>query len=310
MLLRHLVNTWLRQAAQERLQEAVSEIAHGAAEAAPTEEPESAAEEVQAPVAAAFLFGSGVESGELVDLLEDAERRRFRTRIEHDGRLQDRRVLVVESGVGAEAAAQAAERVIRRHQPAWIVSAGFAGALQENVRRGHIVMPEVIADAAGEEWSVGLTMDAESAAASRRLHLGRLLSVDHVVRTPEERRKLGEHGAVACDMETAGVADVCRRRQTRFLAVRVISDALDDELPPEMQALLNQKTSAAKLGAAAGALFRRPSAVKDMWRLKEDAVKASDRLAKFLLGVLPQLSSEEKAATPREAVDEKRLSAE
>jgi adenosylhomocysteine nucleosidase len=292
MLLRHLVNTYLRQAAQERLQEAVSEIAHGAAESA-SQESEASAGEPPSPCAAALVFALGVESGGFVDLLEDVERRRFRTRIEYDGRLENRRVLAVDSGVGAEAAARAAERVITRHQPSWIVSAGFAGALREDVRRGQIIMPTSIIDAADGEWSVGLKMDAESAASTRGLHLGGLLTVDHIVRTPEARRRLAEqHGAIACDMETAAVAEVCRRRQTRFLAVRVISDGLEDELPPELAALVSQKSTSAKLGAAAGALFHRPSSVKDMWRLKEDAVKASDRLAKFLLGVLRQLDSQ------------------
>ncbi len=292
MLLRYLVNTWLRQAAQEKLQEAVSDFAKGAAESAPADEHEPAlADAPPPPCAAAFLFALGVESGGFVDRLHDVDRRRFRTRIEYDGTLQDRRVLAVDSGVGGELAAQAAERLIARHQPAWVVSAGFAAALQEDVRRGHVLMADTVVDAAGQEWSVGLKMDPQAVAATRGLHVGRLLTVDRLIHAAEERRMLGEQfNAAACDMETAAVAEVCRRRKTRFLSVRVISDALADELPPELETLLNQKTSAAKLGAAAGAIFRRPSSVKDMWRLKEEAIKASDRLAKFLEGVLPQLT--------------------
>ena len=75
----------------------------------------------------------------------------------------------------------------------------------------------------------------------------------------------------------------------RLISVRLITEALDDELPPEIENLLAQKTIAAKIGATAGALLSRFSAAKDLWQLREDALKGSDRLAKFLRGVLAQL---------------------
>ena len=60
-------------------------------------------------------------------------------------------------------------------------------------------------------------------------------------------------------------------------------------MPPEVEKLLNQKSLAGKLGAAAGAIFQRPSSIKDMWALNEQALKATDRLAKFLVSMMPQL---------------------
>ena len=90
-------------------------------------------------------------------------------------------------------------------------------------------------------------------------------------------------------METFAVAETSAAFKRRFLSVRVISDALDDELPKEISRLLDQQSTAAQLGAAAAALWKRPSSAKDMWKLKEDALQASDRLAKFLAGVIAQL---------------------
>jgi hypothetical protein len=37
------------------------------------------------------------------------------------------------------------------------------------------------------------------------------------------------------------------------------------------------------------AMTKRFSAAKDLWKLREDALKASDRLAKFLVGVTNEL---------------------
>ena len=81
--------------------------------------------------------------------------------------------------------------------------------------------------------------------------------MDRVVRLPEEKRALGEkYAALAADMETLAVAEVCRSRQTPFLAVRVVNDAADDALPRDVEKLLAQR-GAARLGAAVGSILKR-----------------------------------------------------
>ena len=90
-------------------------------------------------------------------------------------------------------------------------------------------------------------------------------------------------------METAAVASTCQQAKTRFMSVRIISDAFEDELPKEIERFLQQKTMASKLGAAAGAIVKRPSSLKDMWKLQEEALKATDRLARFVCSVVGQL---------------------
>ena len=50
-------------------------------------------------------------------------------------------------------------------------------------------------------------------------------------------------------METLAVARICRWRQVPLLAVRVVIDPLDEELPCEVEHLLAQ-SKAGRLGAA------------------------------------------------------------
>ena len=45
------------------------------------------------------------------------------------GYLSERRVAIIEAGVGRQFAARGAAEAISRHRPAWVVSTGFAGAL-------------------------------------------------------------------------------------------------------------------------------------------------------------------------------------
>ncbi|MCI0361941.1 MAG: hypothetical protein L0211_25950 [Planctomycetaceae bacterium] len=301
MLLRWLVNNYLRDAAQQKVRDVVSDVLTErqprkvAAKPAESSEKTLAASGEESddeflPCDVAFIFALGVESGGLVDCLKSDETSRHKHGIERAGKLDGREVVIVESGVGAAAAARATKAAIEFYQPRWVVSAGFAGALHEDLRRGHVLMADTVVSESGEQLSVGIKLEAQVLAASKGLHVGRLLTVDRLVRHASERRELHEkHAALACDMETFAVAQACRDAGTRLLSVRIISDAVDDELPPEIEHLLSQKSLAGKIGAAAGAVMHRWGAAKDLWNLREDALKASDRLAKFLRGVVGQL---------------------
>jgi adenosylhomocysteine nucleosidase len=74
------------------------------------------------------------------------------------------------------------------------------------------------------------------------------------------------------------------------LSVRIITDGVDDELPVEIDHLAKQTSLAGKLGAVTGAVFRRPSSMKDLYRLKETALLSSDRLAEFLESLMPLMA--------------------
>jgi adenosylhomocysteine nucleosidase len=294
MLLRRLVTAWLQQTAQEKIQQAVSEATDKSRDTRSDPETEDSAATRQAeppPCAGAFLFAAGVEAGGLVDLLTDCKTRRRPTFVEHGGYLEDQWVVVAESGPGHLPSAKATRDIITIHHPSWIVSAGFACALNKSLRRGHILMADEVVDERGERLAIPLDVDHDSVTHSPGLHLGRLLTVDHLVRTSEQRQKLDQqYQALACDMETMAVAQVCRSENVRSLAVRIISEEVDQRLPVEVEQLLEHDTLAGKLGVAAGAIFKRPSSVKDIWQLKEDAIKASDRLARFLSGLVKQMS--------------------
>ena len=293
MMLRRLVTMWLQQTAKGKIYEAVSEAAAGSRDRHPDDEATEAVDPPESeppPCTMAFVFALPVEAGGLVDRLTECVTRRRPTFVEHSGYLDGQRVVLAESGLGHLQAARATRDVISIHRPPWIVATGFACALTTSLRRGHILMADEVVNPRGERLSIELNVDRKSIEASPGLHLGRLLTVDHLVRTPADRRKLADlHHALACDMETMAVAQVCRSEKVRVLAVRIISDAVDEQLPVEVEQLLEHDSLAAKLGVAAGAIFKRPSSVKDMWQLKEDALKASDRLARFLTGVAAQL---------------------
>ncbi len=299
MLMRWLIDNYLRDAAQGKVREVVSGLTRvqGAGErrqGTGDREQEEEAQQEFLPCDVAFVFALGIESGGLVDLLKGGETSRQKHGTEHAGKLAGREVVIVEGGVGQKAAARATAEAIKFYQPKWVISAGFAGGLKEELRRGHIVMAEDVANLAGQTMAMEMRLDRQSLAGIKGLHLGRLVTVDSILREPEERKRLAEQSqAAACDMESFAVAETCRKLGVPCLAIRIISDAVDDELPPEIEHLLKQKSLAGRLGAAAGAVMKRLGAAKDLWKLREDALKASDRLAKFLIGVTEQLPNDQ-----------------
>ncbi len=213
------------------------------------------------------IFALGIEAGPLEDLLCGAVRIRSRGFSAREGGLKGRRTVIARSGAGQKNAARATELLIDGHRPSVVISAGFAGGLDQKLKRHDILLPDQVIDASG-----GQIILEE---ADRRLqylpnwpglHRGKLLTADHVVREPIAKQALfQQHQAQAVDMETFAAAEVCQRRGVPLLAVRIILDAAADALPPYVERLLCQKSKAARLGAALAVLWRRPSSFKDFW---------------------------------------------
>jgi adenosylhomocysteine nucleosidase len=204
------------------------------------------------------------------------------------GRYDKIKIACVDGGMGFAKARAATHAMIQAHTPRWILSVGFSGALAPDINCGDIVMANAIADTHGQELHLDLKMAANPKSG---LHVGKILTVDHIIRTVTEKQELGaKYGAIAVDLESLAVAQVCRDAKVRFMAIRVISDDLAADLPPEILSVVGA-TGAVRIGAALSAVWKRPGSVSDMWKLREKALQAAKRLATFLDGVVLQLDA-------------------
>lgn len=194
-------------------------------------------------------------------------------------------VVLVLTGMGRARAQRGAELLLDGHRPRWIVSAGFGGALDPTLKRNDIVLPTEVVNLEGGRFSVDLAVPS----GSEGLRTGRLLTVDDFVRKASEKAELrAKTGADVVDMETSAVAALCGERGVKFLPVRVISDEAGVDLPPEILAIVGP-TGGLRLGATIGALWKRPSSVKDLLGLRQHANEAAARLASFLMETIPRL---------------------
>jgi len=227
--------------------------------------------------AAGVVFALPVEAGRFADLVSEPLATEAAGLRLHEGRVADRDVAWVVAGVGVRAAARACRLLVDGHRPRLVIAAGFAGALADDLARGEIVCPWRAARV-GEE-SIDL-VGLETAPARRPLGI---LSVDRVVCSADEKRRLGREAAAdLVDMETWAVAREARDAGLPCACLRVVSDTADEELPREVARLAEAASPWRRLGLALGTLGRRPAAVGDLWRLWEQAVVDSRSLADAL----------------------------
>jgi adenosylhomocysteine nucleosidase len=292
-MFRHFLQTWLANVAKAKMREAVvraaQEQAKQAAQSPAAGEPAGTSLAAAEPQAChvGVVFALGIESGCFEDCLNGCVTIRGERFVAREGGLKGRRVVVVLSGAGRKNAAEATEVLLEGHRPQQIISAGFAGGLHPAMKRNDILLADRVVLPDDNELQVEVPASFAALAGQGGVHVGSLLCVDQIVRTPRQKEQLGErYGALAVDMETFAVAEACRQRAVPFVSIRVINDTVNEALASEVEYLLVQKTNPARWGAALGALLHRPGSAKDMYQMREHALVASLRLAKFLAGVV------------------------
>jgi adenosylhomocysteine nucleosidase len=151
-------------------------------------------------------------------------------------------LLLVQMGMGRQRAEEATYLVLDAYPVDALVSFGFAGGLREDVEIGDVILCRDVRclDASGQE-DAAQDSDADLlASASKaletagvRFRYGRCVSGTSVVSDPTVKRDLGAlTQAAIVDMESGWMASCAAKRSVPFLTVRVVSDRLEDPLPP------------------------------------------------------------------------------
>ncbi len=164
---------------------------------------------------------------------------------------------VMHIGIGPQAAERSLRAVFQERAWRLVVVAGFAGALAPKLSLGDIVMEELPSQAPCRIISTDLPV--ETAAAKRALH--------------------AQTGAQAVDMETQAVARVCAERSVPLLAVRVISDAAETDLPVPFSEWFHLEKQRARPIRLLAYLARHPGRIPPFARFVRAIPKISEALA-------------------------------
>lgn len=207
------------------------------------------------------------------------------TGMHREARLFPQGTEVVISGGENAGLARRIEQAIAKGARA-IISVGIGGGLKPGLSVGSIVIAhEVVAEGAryhaDAEWA-----DAVSARIPQAV-CGTIAGVDAIVTEPHDKAALhAKTGALAADMETHIAASMAAAYELPFAALRAVSDAAEDRLPPAVIGAIDNEGHL-RLGAVLGSVARNPLQIPALIRTGRNSDVATKSLLRCfnLLGV-------------------------
>lgn len=176
----------------------------------------------------ALSFALPEESKELVARCSDVRKSGARELPQIFGRFGAQEIAIFHTGMGMARARMAAERFLANCEPEMLISAGFAGGLDPRLGVGDGVLAENFSDEKLREKAKRVFANGEPLL----LLSGDLFTAEIVLESVEEKRALFEKtGALAVDMETRAIHEVCTARGVPMLSLRAISDAANCAFP-------------------------------------------------------------------------------
>lgn len=202
-------------------------------------------------------------------------RRRLRLRrdgsLGYRGRVGDRDVVAVVTGMGTARAGAATARLLDSVDVERAVVVGITGAIENETPIGTVVVPESVINAAdGAEYTpTPLSPGAR----------GIIWTTDELIVDPVVHAELRARGVVSLDMETAAVARVCEHRGVPWSVVRAVSDRASDGSVDAAILGLSRQDGTADLPAVARHLLRHPGSLPRLVRLGRGSRLATERAA-------------------------------
>ena len=159
------------------------------------------------------------------------------------------RWILIANGPGI-LAAQAASEVLKQLTVDGIISTGFCGALDPELRVGDIL---------------------------REVH-----TIDRVAVTAAEKRGLrARTGARAVDMESAMLANLAAERQIPFQSIRAVSDTAQEDMPLDFNLYRDDQGRFSRARIALAGLARPFSRVPALLRLDRNSKIAAESLGEY-----------------------------
>jgi adenosylhomocysteine nucleosidase len=190
--------------------------------------------------------------------------------------LNGRVALLVANGPGPKLAARAVE-VAREHEElTGLVSTGFCGALDPDLRVSDIFIATAALSRDRKEAFV-----QPIAFSPGSVRTGQLLSVDRVASTAAEKAELRKTGADVIEMEASGVARKAAEYNLPFYCLRVVTDTAREDFPLDFNEARDAdgRFSRTKILAAA---LRRPSVFPQLIRFNRQCKTAAQALGDFI----------------------------
>lgn len=190
-----------------------------------------------------------------------------------EGEFPDGRIVLSVSGMGQDRARQAALAMSRKNL-SLMISSGYCGSLRPGLLAGNLALDDTRSDAA---WVDSIKEIAQTQ--NLRLHRGAFSSGASVLMTAADKsRAAADSGAIAADMESAAICDVCLDAKIPFGSIRAVSDEADQDLPASVQFINHEGRPTSRFWTS---ILTRPQDWAGLIRMHRSSRKADAALAKI-----------------------------
>jgi nucleoside phosphorylase len=236
----------------------------------------------------AVVCALDLEAAAMAKLLRQRQRLTAHRFVVEFGRVGDLRLGVVRGGPTPGRIAAAADALIDVHRPRLVLCAGFAVALEPELRAGDVAVPTELADSSG----TGLPVPAELLGvlrAAATAPANRLVSVPRWPRRRRDKEQLARRSAAQlADTSSFALQQACQARETACGTIRVIVDPADRDAVPETLAVFAEEPGF-RAGAAVGAFLHGAGRLGTIWKLRDQARRHAKRLAETVEALVPRL---------------------
>jgi adenosylhomocysteine nucleosidase len=205
-------------------------------------------------------------------------------------------VSILITGIGRKNAEKSVREFLATNSPELVLTCGFAGGLNPDLKLGDVVFEIFPRSSRGDEAQIKIgnrqsaignqsepsyvgCYDKLAAAGAKP---AKFFCADRIATTVAEKKKLrAETGADAVEMESGVIHAVCRERGIPCATVRVILDTASEDLPLDFNQLAkpDMNLDYSKLALA---ILKSPGKIGALLKLQKQTRFAAERLAEGL----------------------------
>jgi adenosylhomocysteine nucleosidase len=186
------------------------------------------------------------------------------------GSIGERAVTISHTGVGAKNCNERLEELLHKARPRIVISAGFAGAVAEDLHVGDLILAENFSDRQ-------LLTNTERILHDHEPEVAKLFTSTSIVDSVDERNQIASaSGASAVDMETSAIVGICNAHGVPLLSLRAISDSPTEPFPAPPSVLFDIERQRPNYGRLIRYLLRYPASIASLsqFRLRIARVRA------------------------------------
>ncbi len=243
-----------------------------------------------------YVAAEAFELEPFAQLLTGLRKLKWPVQYAFEGIWEGRRIMLAANGAGPKLATQAVEVAIRAVTAAElsaskleaVVSTGCCGALIPSLREGQIVVATQVLDLDSKQ-----SFECAKVVTPHDVSEGLLVTQNRIANDTAEKQQLAGLGALAVDMEAAGVAARAQRAGLPFSCIKVVSDRLDESFGLDLNKMRTIEGRIAR-GKIVFYALTHPNLVPQLFSLNRRIKDASHQLGDSLVSC--RISSEPNAA--------------